>query len=131
MPRNINFIKILKILLLISIIVFLIITFIFDLHSVNQSVCLFKNLTGYNCLMCNMTKSTSLILDGNFIEALKYHNISLFIFILLLITLVYLISDLFGIVKTNILKIILYNYLKIILILLVTNYLFINLFFIF
>jgi Protein of unknown function (DUF2752) len=47
------------------------------------SVCLIKNITGYECPGCGMTHSVFNILHGNFIQAFYYNKLVIVIFPLL------------------------------------------------
>lgn len=69
----------------------------------NSSVpvfCFFKNLTGYPCPSCGVTRSVSQLFRGNFLEAIYINPIGLLVFIIITIVPIWIIVDL-GLKKAS------------------------------
>lgn len=45
------------------------------------SVCMFKNISGLPCLTCGMTRAFALLAQGQWVQAMQYHLLSIPVFI--------------------------------------------------
>lgn len=56
--------------------------------------CLFKNVTGFPCPACGSTRATVSLLHGNFLESILINPLSILTNILILISIIWMLTDL-------------------------------------
>lgn len=59
----------------------------------NQTMCIFKNITGTPCPGCGMGRSTLELMQGNFMASFWYHPFGIFFHAGILTSIVFLIKD--------------------------------------
>jgi len=56
--------------------------------------CFFKNLTGYPCPSCGVTRSVAQLFQGNFVEAIYMNPLGLIVFMIITIVPFWIVADL-------------------------------------
>lgn len=59
-----------------------------------HSVCVFKNLTGYPCPGCGMTRSTISLFKGHFIQSIMWNPLAIIVNIMAITALIWMVYDL-------------------------------------
>lgn len=59
-----------------------------------KTLCIYKNITGYPCPGCGMTRSTISLFKGNIIESFFYNPLAIVVNIMLIVAFVWMIVDL-------------------------------------
>ena len=82
---------------IINTVILLIVTFMFIVLFVLkiEIPCMFKSILGISCPGCGMTRAIGEILKLNLIGALKYNIFSVFMFIFILLSCVFILIDIF------------------------------------
>lgn len=82
---------------IINIVILLIITILFIVLFVlrTEVPCMFKSILGISCPGCGMTRAIGEIFKLNLLEAIKYNIFSVFMFVFILLSCVFILIDIF------------------------------------